>query len=86
MTFILSLLTGKLVPLIGGALALVLAFFGMRFKFIRQGRGIEKAKQAAATKHNLDTRDEIEEAISGRADDENRKGLKQWSRKQKRSQ
>ncbi len=80
MTYILSLLTGKLIPILGGVVALALAFFGIRFKFIRQGRKIEQAKQQAATKRNLETRDEIEEAISGRTDDDKRKGLKKWSR------
>ena len=45
MTFLLSLLTGKLIPILGGVVALALAFFGMRFKFIRQGRKIEQVKQ-----------------------------------------
>ena len=80
MTALLSLLTGKLMPILGGVVALVLAFIGMRFKFIRQGRKIEQVKQQEATKRNLDTRDEIEEAISGRTDDDKRKGLKKWSR------
>ena len=85
MTALLSLLTGKLMPILGGVVALVLAFIGMRFKFIRQGRKIEQVKQQAATKRNLDTRDEIEDAISGRTDDDNRKRLNKWSRKGKQS-
>lgn len=80
MSFILSLLTGKLVPYIAGAFTLLVAFFGVRYKYIRQGRGIEKKKQAAATKHSRDTRDDVEDAIAGRTDEEQRKGLGKWSR------
>lgn len=80
MTFLLSLLTGKVIPILGGVVALAMAFFGMRFGYIRKGRGIEKAKQREATKHSFDTRDDVDDAIAGRTDDQNRKRLKKWSR------
>lgn len=81
MSMIISFLTGDLMPYIAGAFTLIVGFLGLRYKFIRQGRNVEKKKQAVATKRSFDAREEVEDAIAGRTDDDRRSALGRWSRK-----
>ncbi len=78
MTWIITMLAGKLLPLLGGAIAIAIAFFGFRKGYIRKGQNIEKAKQAEATRRLVNTRDKIHEEVASLSEDERRKGLDKW--------
>jgi hypothetical protein len=71
---------GPFLPYIIAGLGAVAAIFGYGYSQKRKGRAIERAKQAKATAEAHEARDEAEEAISGRTDEENRKRLGEWTR------
>ena len=75
-TIIAEILSNKLVAGIGaGCIAMLGAWLAGR----RKGRQIEKARQAGVVRHNRKTRRNVETAVAGRTDDENRKRLRRWA-------
>ena len=80
MSTILALFTGKLIPFLVVVSGILAAFFGYGLKKHRDGVKAQKAKQAAASAQARDKRDEIDDAVAGRTDDEKRKELNRWSK------
>ncbi len=76
-TVITAILSNKLVAGLGAG---VIAMFGAWLAGRRKGRRIERAKQAAATRRNRKTRQNVETTVAGRTDDENRKRLRRWAK------
>ncbi len=77
---LIDLLTGKLIPFLVVVSGVLAAFFGYGLKKRRDGVKAQKAKQAAASAKARDKRDEIDDAVADRTDDEKRKELGRWSK------
>ena len=60
---------------------ILVCLLGAGMWIARKVRQAERLKRARATIRAHEARDEIEDAISGRADEENRKRLGKWSSK-----
>ena len=56
----------------------IVAVAGAWFKGRSGGIKRERDRQARATLHNIETRDDVEDAVAGRTDDEKRKELGKW--------
>lgn len=77
MSFLLSLISNfEFVAIVAG----ILGALGFGFQQRRAGAKAERAKQAEREGRARDINDEIEDAISGRSAEENRRRLGKWSR------
>jgi hypothetical protein len=76
-TIIAAILSNKLVAGLGAGL---IAMFGAWLAGRRKGRRIEQARQAAARRRQRKTRRNVETAVAGRSDDENRQRLRRWAK------
>ncbi len=76
MTTIIGLILGNkfVLMLVAGVVAVAGAWFKGRSGGIKR----ERDRQARATLHNIETRDDVEDAIAGRTDAEKREELGKW--------
>jgi hypothetical protein len=79
MSWIVTLITGKLLPYLIGFGGLIVAFFGYGWKKRREGIKAQKAKQAAASAKARKKRDEIESDVGSLTDEQKRKELGKWA-------
>lgn len=77
MSFLIGLLSN---PTVIAVLAGILGVLGFGFQQRRAGAKAERAKQEEREDRARDINDEIEDAISGRSAEENRRRLGKWSR------
>ncbi len=79
MSAIISLILGNkyVVMLMAGVLAVAGAWWKGRSGGIKR----ERDKQARANLKRMENRDEVEDAVAGRTDEENRKRLGRWVKK-----
>lgn len=74
---LLSLITNPtVIAIVGG----ILAALGFGFQQRRAGAAKERAKQAKREERARDINDEIEDAISGRSAEDNRRRLRKWGK------